>query len=1123
MKILWVDLAGALKSLLAILLAAMLSENLMAQKEVPYFGKISWVSGFAKEINGENIDYFSAFPDYATTALLTRATDGNKTIEWETAPVPKNSKGPYVYFCWVAAHSSGSGNDKRNFDLYVDDQKLLTFTTLPANLAPNWTFGASDSTRIVFQQTKRDGANDAHGLAFLRLPISKLTPGKSVKLKVVGQAQNSNDWYMTFKFSFHQKFDITPSPFVMKNGKQPIILNALHFGNPEMLKVIINSRESHSFILNDGFNSFNVLVHAVQKTDSVFVKVLAGKKEIVSKFVTLQPVQKRTIYILPHSHFDVGYTEIQTNIEKKQINNLLKAMEYADKTKNYPAGARFVWNLEGTYAADLFLQRMDEPQKKQFLDAVKNGSVAINGMYFNTLTGLCRPEELLQLFKYSTELAQKCGVKVDAAMISDVPGYTWGTVTAMAQAGIKYFSAAPNEGDRIGDILQKCEDKPFYWVSPSGKEKVLVWIPYKGYALSHGIPHLSEKFVSSYLNRLKDIHFPYDISYIRWSGHGDNAVPEIEISDFVKDWNSKYDWPRFIISSTSTAFSAFEKKYGSQLPLVKGDWTGYWEDGAGSSAFETGENRTSSSRLTQAETLWAMINPDQFPVVKFKEAWQHVLLYSEHTWGADESVSNPLSKKTIEQWDIKKSYVTRAHDLSQELLKDAAGESGTMGSENLVQVFNTNSWKRSSLVLVSSQLSSNGDVVKDEEGVIIPSQRLSTGELAFVAKEIPPYAAKKFLFLPGKSMSAIYVQASLNSLDNGILTIVMDTATGAIKSIRNKTIINNFADSSKGNYLNDYLFLNGDKLVDLKRNGPVTISIKEKGPVLSTLLIESSAPGCNKLTREIRLVNGFDYVEMTNILDKKATELNPHPGDGSWANTGGKESVNFGFPFNVDGGEIKLNTPLAIMRPETDQIPGACKNWLEVGEWADVSNKNFGITWATLDAPLVEIGGITATMLGGQGDPAVWRKKIEPTQIIYSWALNNHWETNYRAYQDGIITFRYALRPHNTFNPVEATQFATNLSQPFIVTKAADKNLSAPMLQLSNKNIVVLVLKPSEDGKAWMLTLFNPSDKAEKTALDWERNVKSTYYSNTGQTSMGLAPDQIEIASLDVVTLRVEK
>ena len=64
--------------------------------------------------------------------------------------------------------------------------------------------------------------------------------------------------------------------------------------------------------------------------------------------------------------------------------------------------------------------------------------------YANELTGLCRPEELLQLFRYSTRLGKQCGVRVNSAMMSDVPGFTWGTVTALSQAGIRYFSAAPN-------------------------------------------------------------------------------------------------------------------------------------------------------------------------------------------------------------------------------------------------------------------------------------------------------------------------------------------------------------------------------------------------------------------------------------------------------------------------------------------------------------------------------------------------------------------------------------------------------------------------------------------------------------------------------------------------------
>ena len=48
--------------------------------------------------------------------------------------------------------------------------------------------------------------------------------------------------------------------------------------------------------------------------------------------------------------------------------------------------------------------------------------------------------------------------------------------------------------------------------------------------------------------------------------------------------------------------------------------------------------------------------------------------------------------------------------------------------------------------------------------------------------------------------------------------------------------------------------------------------------------------------------------------------------------------------------------PWAVVRPEVDQLPGACKNWFTVQRWVDVSNDEYGVTWATLDAPLVEVG-----------------------------------------------------------------------------------------------------------------------------------------------------------------------
>ena len=206
-------------------------------------------------------------------------------------------------------------------------------------------------------------------------------------------------------------------------------------------------------------------------------------------------------------------------------------------------------------------------------------------------------------------------------MMSDVPGFTWGTVMAMSQAGIRYFSAAPNYFDRIGTFMVAWQDKPFWWVSPSGKERVLFWVPWTGYAMSH-VMKLGDEFVDKYQDRMDTVNFPYDISYIRWSGHGDNAVPDPELSERVKEWNGTYERPKFHIAATESAFAAFEEKHGDKLPEFRGDLTPYWEDGAASSALETAMNRNAADRIVQAETLAATFHPEAYDAARYAEAWR---------------------------------------------------------------------------------------------------------------------------------------------------------------------------------------------------------------------------------------------------------------------------------------------------------------------------------------------------------------------------------------------------------------------------------------------------------------------------------------------------------------------
>ncbi|OHB65283.1 MAG: hypothetical protein A2Y77_14930 [Planctomycetes bacterium RBG_13_62_9] len=962
--------------------------------------------------------------------------------------------------------------------------------------------------------------------------------------------------------------------------QQPILVTLRHFGEEADAVVRLQGGPATKLGLKKGRQQVELMVDAVETPTNRQVMVDVDGKTVAFREVTLKPVRKLAVFITPHSHTDIGYTEIQTAIEAKQVQNLLDGMAAAKRTADYPEGARFVWNVEVLWAADLYLHRLSNEQRAEFLDAVEKGQVVLNGMYLNELTGLCRPEELVRLFRYSTELARQTGVPIDAVMTSDVPGQTWGTVTAMAHAGIRYFSTAPNYFDRIGTILREWENNPFYWVGPDGRSKVLVWIPFWGYAMSHRYGKMSPQLVDDMYAGLEKRGYPFDITYVRWSGHGDNAVPDPAICEFVKDWNARYAWPRFIISGTSEAFRAFEQHYGDLLPVVRGDWTPYWEDGAGSSALETAMNRASSDRLAQAETLFAMLKPSEYPAAAFEDAWNKVLLYSEHTWGAWCSVSEPQRKETLEQWGIKKGYAEAADKQSRELLAAAlATDQGVARSNSFereasngpapseqhrqtslsvapgagaVDVFNTLSWRRTGLVTLSQELSAAGDRVLDDKGKVVPSQRLASGELVFLAGNVPPFAVRRYALGgivkaeglgDGSSSTQDHRQAALDdathraiaqgaTLDSGIIRLRVDEKTGGIVELTAKAIGGNFADTSGGEALNDYLYLPGDDLKDLKRNGPVAIRVGENGPLVASLIIESAAPGCKKLVRELRVVTGLDYVEIINTVDKE--RLNAK----SYHAKEGKESVNFAFPFAVPDGDILLDIPLGVTRPEADQMPSACKNWFTVGRWADVSNKERGVTWVTLDAPLVQVGGITATLLNSQYNPDVWRKHVEPTQKLYSWAMNNHWGTNYRAYQEGPTVFRFILRPHGRRDTAEASRFATTFSQPLLAVRVAQppsagitpegggatwKPIGMPLLSVEPNDVIVTALKPSNDGQALIVRLFGASAETKSARLQWgDRQPKAVFLSDTSEQPGKRVADRIEVPASGLVSLRAE-
>jgi hypothetical protein len=929
-----------------------------------------------------------------------------------------------------------------------------------------------------------------------------------------------------------------PKNFLVRHeGKdmQSVNLRIFHAGQPADADLHIGDQPVEKIHLRTGLQTVEAVVPPVTAflppavgATLVPITLSVGGQTIAQAEASLGPTRKWEVYILMHSHNDIGYTDIQPNIAKKQAHNVLRALELIRQTKDYPVGARFKWNLEVMIPYEDFHAIATPAQEKEFEQAVRDGTIGIDAMYANLLTGACRSEELLRQFSYATALGRRCGVKVDSMMISDVPGLTWGVVPALLQNGVKYISNGPNaswanmDGDRIGYVRVQWEHNPFYWQSPSGRDKVLYWGSQGGYSIGHGFSSILVA-LPFLLHRLDAVKYPYDIVQLRWT-KGDNGPPDEAVMDAVRDWNAKYAYPHLTIATTSEAFHAFEDRYRDKLPTYRGDLTPYWEDGVASSARETGINRHSADRLLQAETLWALLKPaaessasrEKWPAADFAAAWKNIALYSEHTWGAYNSISQPDSQFVKDQWKFKQALALDADRQSRQLLDRAVGASSTGfsrapgeeppkgGTTNAVDVYNTSSWPRTELVTLPKE--TKGIVVKDDQGQAVPSQRLSTGELVFLASDVPPFSAKRFQSVwgsepwPGRQTVAQGV-----TLKTPALSLKLDPISGAIVSLKHAGIA---AELAKGP-INSYIYLPGGNVKDAKPNGLVRISVKESGPLVVSLVVESDAPGCKRLVREVRLIDGLDRVEIIDMVDKLPVRA--------------IEGVHFGFAFNVPNPEVRINSPFAVVRPEKDQLPGACKNWFSVERWVDVSNADYGVTWVTADAPLMELGGLTANLPRGQPNPNVYMKTIEPSATLYSWVMNNHWHTNYRADQEGETTFRYYIRPHGAYDPAAAARFGLETTQPLIVMPARGKKPAASRLRVEPAGVLVSALKPSDDGKAIIVRLYGASGKDAMAKLAWSKpEPKAVWLSDASEQPLASAPESIEVPAWGIVTLRAE-
>jgi alpha-mannosidase len=803
---------------------------------------------------------------------------------------------------------------------------------------------------------------------------------------------------------------------------------------------------------------------------------------------TLQPQKKWTLFLVPHVHLDVGYTDFQDKVSAIQSRILDEAI---DLTTQHPT---FRFSTDGEWNLEQFLKSRSPEERQRIVAAIRKQQLYIPAQSSNLLTGFPTAETLIRSLYPSADFSREQGTPFNYANITDVPSYSWSYASVLAAAGIPYLLAGSNN-DRAPVLLlgHLNENSPFYWDGPDGG-KVLMWYSrhYMQMQFLFGLPPLTETgeellpvFLEMYGH--PSYHASAEIIFGTQVENTDLFPQQAALAD---QWNTKYAYPHIEYSGFHDALAEIERQFGSDLPTIRGDGGPYWEDGMGSDAFYTAVERENESRAPSAEklaTISALVNPrlavdrDELDAM-----WANMVLMDEHTWASWNSVSDPTSEEAVEQLRVKDSRSTTAASARDDLLRSSmASLADSMAAGvNSVIVFNPLNWKRDGGVTID--LDHGMEIADRSTGQTVPCLVLSRGpnfnRVEFTAKSVPGAGYKVYELRPAQASAPVPAPATVTTTDTTLESpfyrVVLDPATGSIRSIYDKQLSKELVDSGNAWRFGQYLYVSGGDeepnsvlqyravspkpVLDIHPAQDGRLISAEKTPWGSRALLAASAENTPQIRTEIRLFDDEKEIELIEDVDKQP-ELK-------------KEAAYFAFPFAMPGPRFQYDIQNGVVDPAKDMYPGAGREWFSVQHWVSVEQDGVSATVMPLDASLVTLGDINR---------GAWPTEFGQRRgIILSYVMNNYWHTNYRAEQGGEYRFRYIITSAAHTDAPGLSRMgweeATPLEEDEI--RSQDKALDLPrpldglqgsFVSIDDLDLLLDTWKPAEDGNGTILRLID--------------------------------------------------
>jgi alpha-mannosidase len=792
----------------------------------------------------------------------------------------------------------------------------------------------------------------------------------------------------------------------------------------------------------------------------------------------VDPAKRWTVYVVPHVHFDLGYTDYQAKVASVQSRVIDEALDL------FNVHPEFRFSMDGMWSFDQFMENRSEGDKARALAALKAKQLFIPAQYSNELTGFASGETLIRSLYPSANFSREHGTPLDYANITDVPSYSWSYASILASAGIHELIAGSNNG-RAPVLLRGHLDEtsPFYWQGPDG-QRVLFWYArhYHQMWTIFGLPPMLEAGEETLPLFLQMYGRPtYKASStLLYGSQVENTDLYPQQAELAEQWNKRFAFPHLQYTGFHEALTSIAAEFGKDIPTVRGDGGPYWEDGIAGDAYYAAMERETEARGPSAEklaTISSLANP-RIAVNKsaFDSMWKNMVLMDEHTWTSSESFSDAKNDEAVVQLAVKDTRATNARDLADTLLRHTMADladSINTPAESVV-VYNTLNWQRSGMVALDIR---NGmELVDSASGAKVPMSLTDRGEHTskahFYAEDIPAAGYKTYRLRRVQRDTATTKPAP-SVMENEFYRLELDSATGSVRSLFDKELKRELVDSSSPYRLGEYLYVTTDNKV--RGAGHFVVHGASAGRLISieqttegiTAHLESTDTQTPRISSTITLSSHGKRVLFTEDVDKTATKDD--------------EGVYFAFPFAVSHPEFKYEVQNGTVNPALDMYPGAGLDWFSVQHWAAVSGDGVSAAVMPLDASLMTFGDISRLSF-----PESFGER---KGTIFSYAMNNFWHVNYRAQQGGHFRFRYVVTSAGTMNEAKLSHLGWEEMTPLEVSEVtpSDKAVeikrpldgkSGSFLSADDPALLLQTWKPAEDGHGTILRFLDLGGEA---------------------------------------------